>query len=305
MAISSRHILSQGPTLSGIGRTALTALTQEVETLLGRAANQGPIDTPTPELTATYAPRPPALVRDYIRHVGGDPAHYKNTLPPHLFPQWAFGLASQTLTGMPYPLMRVLNGGCRMTLKGPLPADEPLQVSANLQSIDDNGRRAVLCQRVLTGSPSAPDALEALLYAVVPLKSAAPGDPTKKNKEKPRVPDEVREVGFWQLAPDAGLDFAKLTGDFNPVHWVRPYAQAFGFRNTILHGFATMARAYEGLHTHTFKGSRTMTMFDVKFTRPLVLPASVGLYLGPDNSVYVGDAPGGPAYMVGHYKESE
>ncbi len=32
-----------------------------------------------------------------------------------------------------------------------------------------------------------------------------------------------------------GMNFAMLTGDFNPVHWVRPYAKAFGSDQQAIH----------------------------------------------------------------------
>ena len=61
-----------------------------------------------------------------------------------------------------------------------------------------------------------------------------------KKREPSRVPGDARELSFWNLSASAGLEFAKLTGDFNPIHWVPAYARASGFRNVILHGFATM-----------------------------------------------------------------
>ena len=103
------------------------------------------------------------------------------------------------------------------------------------------------------------------------------------------------------------LAFAALTGDFNPLHWLRPYAKAFGFKSTILHGFASMGRAIEGLNKSLFSGDVTrITVFDARFTKPLVLPARVGLYLR-GQEVFIGDGPGGPAYLVGSFetKESE
>jgi acyl dehydratase len=121
------------------------------------------------------------------------------------------------------------------------------------------------------------------------------------------VPEDARELGFWRLRADAGLDFAKLTGDFNPVHWVPAYARAFGFRNCILHGFATMARAMEGLHRGLLSGDtgRIRTL-DVQFTSPLVLPARVGLYVahGDDGArrVWVGDGRGGRAQLAGTFE---
>jgi hypothetical protein len=253
--------------------------------------------SPGPEFSAVLPPRPADLVRDYIRHVGGDPAAYRNTLPPHLFPQWTFPLAARTLEGIPYPMAKVLNGGCRLEIHAPLPADEPLHVSARLENIDDDGRRAVLEQRIVTGTKKTPVALVAHLYAIVPLAR----DKTKKDKPRPRVPQPARELAFWKLRANAGLEFAVLTGDVNPVHWVPAYARQMGFRNTILHGFATMARAIEGLQTTVFSGStRALETFEVRFTRPLVLPARVGLYV-VEKRVYVGDAPGGGAYLEGSF----
>ena len=225
-------------------------------------------------------------------------------MPAHLFPQWAFALTGKSLEGLDYPMLGAMNGGCRLIQNAPLPIDEPLEVSSRLESIDDDGRRAILEQRVVTSTPSAPEAVVAHLYIFVPLaKKNANGAPKKDRakKDKPRVPDDAREIAFWRLRQDAGLDFAKLTGDFNPVHWVPAYAKAFGFRNTILHGFGTMARAIEGLNRGLFAGDvDALKEVHVRFTRPLVLPAKVGLYVH-DQQLFVGDAPGGPAYLTGTY----
>ena len=203
-------------------------------------------------------------------------------------------------------MFKVLNGGCRLEVNGPLPAGKLLRARARLEGIDDNGRRAVIHQKVVTGTDSDPDLVVGHMYAVVVLggsKGKTHGKPngSGKAKERARVPHDAQEVQRWKLRHDAGLDFAKLTGDFNPVHWVAPYAKAFGFRNTILHGFSTMARAIEGLQRGLFSGStRVIQTFDVQFTKPLVLPAKVGLYVR-DKEVFVGDAPGGPAYLKGSF----
>lgn len=295
MAVSSRYIFHQGTTLAALGQTSLTALWQSMA-----GVPKQPPQLPSPEIATTLPPRDPALIRDYLRHVGGSPGVYKNTVPAHFFPQWAFGLASKTLQGIPYPLIKVMNGGCRLEIFAPLPDHEPLQVRARLESIDDNGRRVVLHQRILTGTPSVPHAIVAHMYPIVPLpRDKKDKDDTKK--EPIRVPEDAREIDFWSLRPNAGLDFAKLTGDFNPVHWISSYARMFGFRNTILHGFSTMARAMEGLHQNWFAGAPVIRVFDVRFTRPLVLPAKVGLYVAGQQEVFVGDAPGGPAYLKGTF----
>lgn len=300
MAVSSKHVLQQGPVLATLAGVAASAIRQR----MGWAAPAGMPELPGPEFTTIVEPRPAELLRAYIKHVGGDPAAYRGQVPAHFFPQWGFPLASRTLQGLPYPLFKVLNGGCRLEINAPLPADESLHARARLEDIDDDGRRAVIHQRVVTGTSAHPEAVVGHLYAIVPLANgAAKGDKTEKVKREPaRVPQDAEELQRWRLAADAGLDFAKLTGDFNPVHWIPPYARAFGFRNTILHGFSTMARAMEGLQRTLFAGSvRAIRVLDVKFTKPLVLPAKVGLYVKGE-SLWVGDAPGGPAYLVGTYQ---
>ena len=303
MPVSRKHILEQGPVLGMLGKTALAAALQK---LGGRTSPMGPPPaTPGPEITSTVSPPSPGLVRDYVRHVGGDPSAYKRTVPPHLFPQWTFPLAFETIRELPYPLLSALNGGCRMEVNRPIPQNEPMTVRARLEDIDDGERRVVLHQRIVTETPSAPEALVSHIYAVIP-KPRPKDAPRGPKKEKPRVPGEARELAFWRLGPDAGKDFAILTGDFNPIHWIPLAARAQGFRNTILHGFATLGRAVEGLNTSLFAG-RTgwLETVDVKFTRPLVLPARVGLYLESENRFSVGDAPGGPAYLTGQFTRKQ
>lgn len=294
MAVPTRYILHQGPVLGALARAALVA----VKSATGKP-NKSPAQVPGPIISATIPPRPADLVRDYIIHVGGDPAWYRGQVPAHLFPQWVFPLQARGIEGLQYPIQRVLNGGSRLQMNAPLPLGEPFELKVQLVDIDDNGRRAVIHQRAITSTSSHPEAVVADVYGIVPLGGGDKSD--KRKDERPRVPVVCKELARWQLGTHVGLDFAKLTGDFNPIHWIPPAARANGFRNVINHGFSTMARAIEGLNRSLFSGDVSrLEAIDVKFTRPLVLPAKVGLYV-EDDSVFVGDAPGGPAYLVGTY----
>ncbi|MCA9710786.1 MAG: hypothetical protein KDK70_33400, partial [Myxococcales bacterium] len=212
MAVPTKHVLQQGPVIATLASVALAGLRQQ----LGKAPAGRMPQLPGPEITATLAPRPAALLRAYIKHVGGDPSAYRGQVPAHFFPQWGFPLASRTLTDLPYPLFRVLNGGCRLEINAPLPAGEALHARARLEDIDDDGRRAVIHQRVATGTGATPDAVVGHLYAVVPLgdggksksKSKGKSDGNGKRKERPRVPQGVEELQRWRLRADAGMDFA-------------------------------------------------------------------------------------------------
>jgi hypothetical protein len=297
-----KHILQQGPMLASIGKIAIAT----VRARAGAAAPAGPAPTlPGPVIEKTIAPLPPELVKDYVREVGGDAGAWKGAVPAHLFPQWGLPLVFRALEDLPYPIAKMLNGGCKLAVHGRLPADQPLVARARLEAVDDNGRRVLVTTRITTGTAAEPELVVADFQGIVPQAAAKDGKKDGKKdgakKEAPRVPPGARELAFWRLKPDNALAFATLTGDFNPVHWVPPYARAFGFRNVILHGFATMARTYEGLARHLYAGQvDQIASLEARFTRPLVLPARVGLYL-LDDEVFVGDAPGGPAYLTGRH----
>lgn len=294
-----RHVLRQGRVVATMGETVLRSLLQRLDLA---APAPGELILPGPEMSAQVAPLDGRLVSDYLRHVGGDPRAYHGMVPAHLFPQWSFPVLARTLRTLPFPLLKVVNGGCRLEMKAPLPAATPLEVRARLETVDDDGHRALLRQRVVTGPRSMPDAVSAEIFAVVP--SALPrvaGTAERSRQDRARVPIAARELARWCLGADAGLTFATLTGDFNPIHWSRRYARLQGFAHPILHGFATLARAFEGLNRALFAGATDrMRVVDVRFTRPLGLPAAVGLYL-EGSSFFVGDAPGGPAYLVGSF----
>src|SRR5262249_12286543 len=159
---------------------------------------------PGPVHTMSVSPRPDDLVKTYIQHVGGDPGAYRGRLPAHLFPQWGFPLTGKLMEGLSYPMLAAMNGGCKLTINKQLPAGDPLEVTGQLVSVDDNGQRAILDQVLTTGTRSKPEAVVAHLYVFVPLGGAKKNGKANGKSDKPRVPVEARELAFWKLRADAG-----------------------------------------------------------------------------------------------------
>lgn len=299
MSVSVFHLLEQGPALRALSGAALSSVLQKKQ--------PGAVPAlPAAWIEADLPPRSAALITDYVRNVGGDPSAYRGIVPAHFFSQWSFPLLSKQMQNLPYPITKIINAGCRIEIKTPLPAGQPLHVKARLESIDDDGRRVLMTQKIVTGTAKVPVAIVAELRTIVPLPRKKEANGAKPApKALPRVPSDAKEIAFFRLRADAGLDFAKLTGDINPIHWIKPAAKAAGFRACILHGFGTLARAVEALNRRVFAGDvRQLAAIDVRFTRPLVLPAEVGVYIthtAEGGNVWVGDAPGGGAYLEGRF----
>jgi acyl dehydratase len=315
LVVGARHAVRQGKVVAALLGVAGRSLWQERRGKTPAAA----LVLPGPEVTAEIAAPSAALVRDYARAVGAAPDSYRRppTVPAHLFPQWTFPVAARALRGLPYSMARLLNAGCRLEVNAPIPAGAPLTVRAQLLDVQANERRALLHERVITDAPDAPQAVVVDLYAVAPIAARGADGRTNTGGAAPRVkkgageggspsvPHGARELARLHVGRRAGLAYACLTGDFNPVHWVTTYARAAGFAGPILHGFALLARTIEALGRALFAGAtERIRVIDVKFKRPLVLgnDVDVGLYLDGRHGDEIPDpapAPGRPGRFGG------
>lgn len=271
--------------LASLGGAALDSLRGRL-----RSSARAVPTLPGPELSVLVPAPSEGLVDDFLHHVGADGAAYAQRLPIQLFPQWGLPVALRALRGSGLPLTRILNGGCRLEQRAPLLRGRDLLVRARLGSISSDERRSVISLRVVTEQAGAPEALVADVYGII--RAARSGGAPKQREP---IPTSAYKLEEWRLESDAGLKFALLTGDFNPLHWLGPYARALGFGGKLLHGFAAMARAQSALERAL--APRRLRVLDVRFVRPITLPARVSLYLA-DRSVFVGVA-GEPPYLTG------
>ncbi len=290
-----KHLLEQGAMLRALGATALGALR-------GPSSSVVP-QTPGPWIEREARAPSAALIRDFVAFTRGDQASYRGVVPPHLFPQWALAAASGALANLPYPLAKIVNAGVALEIRDRVPVGEPLVVRARLAAIDETPTRVLMTTEIETGPRSAPNALVAALRTYVPLAAKSAAD---KKPEPPRVAAGARELAHLRVGADAGLTFGTLTGDLNPIHWIPVYARAAGFRGCILHGFGSFALATSALVRGVLSGDATrLRAVEARFTRPLVLPGAMGIYVTEAGELFAGDGPGGAAYLTGHFEIGE
>jgi len=246
---------------------------------------------PRAEIRTRVPGPPPALVRDYLAHLGVEPSRDEGRIPPHLFPQWCFPAMATALRALPFPIHRVLNAGCRLELDGAIPAGEPLVVRACIDDVDEAPHRALIKMSVETGPEAAPSALRAEVTLVIPLARGS-----GERKEPPRVPAGATELARWRLGKRAGLEYALLAGDFNLIHWLWPAARLVGLPGVLLQGYSAMARMFEAVAP-----PQGMRSFEVRFVRPIVLPTEIGCWGSADGALHVGAGPGEVAVVTGRW----
>jgi hypothetical protein len=300
MAVSFFHLFRQRRGLIATLRVGLSALGRPGEPLTA---------LPTPPLVETVKAPSAALVADAVLWAGGDPKSYENTLPPWMFAYWGMPLFARLLANAPYAALKVINGGCTLRVNEPLPSGQPLNLSAHIVDVREETTKVRLHLKLTTGTDAVPDAQVVDMFMVMP-RSPPPGTkrPKRKHRAKPMVDSTWNEVAEFNNAGNAGREFAQLTGDFNPIHWIPLAARAGGFKSCILHGFGTVARALENVAQNRWAhGMDGLAVLDVRFTSPLVLPGTARVFMGPPDAdnphrkgIAVGKALGGRAYLIGH-----
>lgn len=108
------------------------------------------------------------------------------------------------------------------------------------------------------------------------------GQPTE-GYEPPRLPElgTVDKTATWRVPPDMGRRYAKITGDYNPIHVSKILAKVFGFKRDLIHGMWSAARALA--ESGAPVGS---TRFDVIFKGPIWIGAQTEMKLAAGDGQY-------------------
>lgn len=106
---------------------------------------------------------------------------------------------------------------------------------------------------------------------------AAPvGEPWNAGLDHPDA--RLQRTQRWTLPADLGRRFARVSGDFNPIHTSRLGARLFGFRSAIAHGMWTLGRA---LAAQQPPRALDAAELQCEFKLPIHLPGEVALWRVP------------------------
>lgn len=81
----------------------------------------------------------------------------------------------------------------------------------------------------------------------------------------------------WQLSANLGRRYAKVSGDFNPIHLSKWSAKLFGFNRHIIHGMWTKSYCISALEKINPRLFSQGFEINTRFKQPLYLPSQVNL----------------------------
>ncbi len=241
------------------------------------------------------------LVRHFVAEVKGDAGVYRDRVPAHMFPQWCLPSLLAATRSLSYPAWAVINAGASYRSHRPLPYGR-YEIEAEVLRVEPFGRRTQVTIEVTTACEGEL-CISAELHVLVAGAASREAKPRPKpSQSRPRlIPLEARELWYGPLDARAGFRFAVLSGDFNPIHWSALAAKGAGFQRVLLHGFGSLSRAVEALAWEQRLTNAEPSWVNARFVRPLLLPATVGVYAS-GNQLFLGDAPGGFAYVEGEFE---
>ncbi|WP_407940360.1 MaoC family dehydratase [Micromonospora narathiwatensis] len=232
--------------------------------LPGMGGRRGP-ELPEVELGVGGVTVDRAHLADYDRVCGFRLADRLPATYPHVL---GFPLALRLMTAaeFPIPLTGVVHVANRITVHRPVEAGETLDFRTYAEHLRPHERGRQL-DVVLIGAVGGEEVWRGVSTYLGKERQAG-GGARRDRGDRPASPAASAQ---WRVTPRVGTDYARVSGDHNPIHTSRLGARLFGFPRPIAHGMWSMARCLAALDGRLPEAYTV----GVSFKLPVPLPSTV------------------------------
>ncbi|WP_329105358.1 MaoC/PaaZ C-terminal domain-containing protein [Micromonospora sp. NBC_01699] len=283
--------LSGAPATGALYRRAVTALLPGRRRSTSAQAGGPDVEAPLPgtELLLRGVTVDRGHLAAYDRVCG---FRLTDTLPatyPHVL---AFPLALRLMTApdFPFPLLGLVHVANRITVHRAVDAGEPLDLSvrtADARSHPRGRQFDVLSTASVGGEP---------VWQEVSTYLRREPTPTADERHEPGDrPAPPAATGQWPVTARVGTDYARVSGDRNPIHTSRLGARLLGFPRPIAHGMWSKARCLAALEGRLPDAYAV----EVLFKLPIPLPGTVAFSATPAWDFALHDADSGRPHLTG------
>lgn len=203
----------------------------------------------------------------------------QDVLPSGYVHTFAFPVAMSVMAreDFPLPLLGMVHLRNQVRHLRPVHWSEPLNVAAWAENLAGHraGTQVELVAEVSAGGALVWQGRSTYLAKGVFLPELDRPQAQQRRDFLPPMP-----TAQWRLGLDAGRSYAKVSGDFNPIHLSRLSAKALGMKRSLAHGMYLASRVVEEAvppHTDAFA-------WDISFEAPVFLPATVALSIQDDDA---------------------
>ncbi len=221
------------------------------------------------------------------------PIAYAHTLATPLH------LAMLASEAFPLNLLGVVHVRNRIVQKRPLRADDTGEIRAYIEPdrMTSRGQELRMQTDVRIGGEGIWSETSTLLSRSSEQRPVRAAGPSTSDFEMP--PREHARTDRFAVPAATGRQYARVSGDFNPIHMADFLARMFGFRRAIAHGMWSLARCAAAIGPAAF--ARPCAL-DAAFKLPIAFPANVILESWSVNGSFglvLRDARGARAHLLG------
>ncbi|MCW3839506.1 MaoC/PaaZ C-terminal domain-containing protein [Micromonospora yasonensis] len=283
-----RRVRVDLPRLPAAGALYRRALLGALPGLGGRRGQ----DVPAVELGVTGVTVRTAHLADYDRVCG---FRLTDRLPGTYLHVLGFPLSLRLMTTaeFPIPLTGVVHVANRITVHRPVEVGETVDFRTYAENLRPHERGRQL-DVVLVGSVGGEEVWRGV-STYLGRERTAGGGPRRDRGDRG---DRPASSAHWRVPPRVGTDYARVSGDHNPIHTSRLGARLFGFPRPIAHGMWSKARCLAALESRLPEAYTV----DVSFKLPVPLPSTVAfgaIPAGPGWDFALHSAQDGRPHLVG------
>lgn len=193
-------------------------------------------------------------------------------------------MATLLSSAFPWRLAGIVHVENALTAHAPAPPATPLLLLTRIDILPPTASGAVYCDlETVVSANGLPVLTCTSKYLAVRGQRSGVRRSGKPRSERPAAaPGAV--IDSWTLASTSGRAYARVSGDWNPIHLTRWSARLMGLPAPIIHGMHTLGRTCAALEKNA---GRRVNAISVRFTAPVPLGATAVLTRGarPDNYV--------------------
>jgi acyl dehydratase len=211
-------------------------------------------------------------VADYCRVCGFSPGVQVPASYPHVL-AFPLHLALMADPHFPFGAVGLVHVANRIVQHRPIEREAQLELRVRATPLEDHprGRSFSLRSEARIADELVWEELSTMLHREQRTDAA----PVRDEQWEPPSSSSSSE---WRLPGDLGRRYAAVSGDRNPIHLHALTARPLGFPRAIAHGMWTKARCLAALEQR-LPGAFSV---DVRFRRPILLPATVGFGSAPE-----------------------
>ena len=162
----------------------------------------------------------------------------------------------------PYRLAGIVHVENTLVAHAAAPPGAPIRLATRIDILPPSASGAVYCALETVGTCGGER-----VFTCTSKYLAVRGQPSGK----PRARAPVRQgavIDSWTLSPASGRAYARISGDWNPIHLTRWSARLMGLPSPIIHGMHSLARTCAALEK---RAGRPLAAISVRFTAPIAL----------------------------------